>query len=322
MIKKTISIVIPCFNEENNIEKTFIDLKKVFNKYHNYNFEYIFVDDGSIDNTFQKIKSFSLNDKSVKCVKLSRNFGSHISITAGFEHAIYSDAAILITADLQEPPEIITKLIESWEKGIEIVWTVRKYRNQKFINKLFSKIFYSLFVKYSILKNYPKEGSSAFWLLDKKIISNLKKFKESNRMLNGLISWMGYKQDIIYYNQRKRKHGISSFNIFSLIKLAIDSFVSFSSFPIRLITYIGLALSLFSFLYSIILILEKFLYGIDVPGYTSLMVIVLILGGVQLLTLGILGEYIWRGVDESRKRPLYLVSELLNFDKDEDQKNL
>ena len=151
-----------------------------------------------------------------------------------------------------------------------------------------------MFIKYSILKNYPKDGSSAFWLIDKKIILNLIKFKDSNRMLNGIISWMGFKQDVIYYNQKSRKSGKSSFNFFSLLKLAVDCFVSFSSFPIRAITYIGLILSLFSFIYSIILIFENFFYGIDVPGYTSLMVIILILGGVQLVTLGIIGEYIWR----------------------------
>ncbi len=322
MIKKTISIVIPCFNEEYNIEKTYKELDKIIKKIKKYKFEYIFVDDGSSDNTFIKLKKLAKIKKSIKCIKLSRNFGSHISISAGFEHSINSDAAILITADLQEPPEIISKLINKWEAGTEIVWTVRKYRNQSFINKLLSKLFYSLFIKYSILKNYPKDGSSAFWLIDKKIIINLKRFKETNRMLNGIISWMGYKQDVITYDQRERKYGRSSYNIFSLTKLAVDSFVSFSSFPIRLITYIGLILSLFSFVYSIILVLEKFIYGINVPGYTSLMVIVLILGGVQLMTLGILGEYLWRGVDESRKRPLYLISELININKKDFQKNL
>ncbi len=315
MLKKNISIVIPCFNEENNIKNTYIELKKIINSIKKYQFDLLFIDDGSTDSTFTNIKKLAKKDRKIKCVKLSRNFGSHISISAGFEHVTNSHAAILITADLQEPPEIILKLIEKWESGIEIVWTVRKQRKQSLLSKTFSKIFYSLFIKYSILKKYPKDGSSAFWLVDKKIISNLNKFKETNRMLNGIISWMGFKQDVIFYNQKKRIHGKSSYNFFSLLKLAIDSFVSFSSFPIRIITYVGLSLSLFSFIYSIILIFEKFIYGINIPGYTSLMVIILILGGVQLMTLGILGEYIWRGVDESRNRPLYIVSELVNFPK-------
>jgi len=318
MLKKTITIVIPCFNEANNIQKSYNELNETIKFHPKYHFNLLFIDDGSDDNTFMNIKKLAKIDKNVKCVKLSRNFGSHISISAGFEHAYNSHAAILITADLQEPPEVITELINKWENGVEIVWTVRRQRNQSLASKIFSKVFYSLFIKYSILKNYPKDGSSAFWLVDKKIISNLNKFKETNRMLNGIISWMGFKQDIVYYNQKKRKYGKSSFNFFSLIKLAIDSFVSFSSFPIRVITYIGLTLSLFSFIYSIILIFEKFIYGIDVPGFTSLMVIILILGGVQLMTLGILGEYIWRGVDETRKRPLYLVSELVNFSDNEE----
>ena len=281
-----------------------------------YHFNYLFVDDGSSDGTFEQLATIGKEKKNVKVIKLSRNFGSHIAITAGIENSTDCDAIILLGADLQEPPELISELLKKWEEGNEVVWSIRQQRSQSSIGKYLSLTFHKLFVKGSGLKNYPKEGPSAF-LLDKKVCKQWCKFKESHRMIVGLIAWMGFKQAKIYYKQNERFAGKSSWSFMKLIKIAIDSFVSFSYFPIRFISYLGILISLVGFVYSIILIINKLFFGIGPTGWTSIMVLVLFLGGIQLITLGVLGEYIWRGVDESRQRPLYLISEKINFEKED-----
>ena len=313
MIKKNISIVIPCYNEEKNLHLLTQKLFQETTKLKNYNFNFLFVDDGSSDNTFEVIENLSKTDKMIKGIKLSRNFGSHIAISAGIENVENSDSVIVISADLQEPPEIIKKLLIKWNEGFDVVWSLRNKRSQSLISKFFSFLFYKLFVNFSDLKNYPKKGPSSFFLLDKKVFKNWKRFKESNRMVLGMVSWMGFNQTSINYDQNTRYSGKSSFNFFKLLKLAIDSFIAYSFAPIRLISLLGIIISSISFFYAIYLIIENLIYKTNITGWTSLMVIVLFLGGVQLITLGIIGEYVWRGVDESRNRPLYLISKKINF---------
>jgi len=313
LIKKNISIVIPCYNEEKNLHLLTQKLFQETTKLKNYNFNFLFVDDGSSDNTFEVIENLSKTDKMIKGIKLSRNFGSHIAISAGIENVENSDSVIVISADLQEPPEIIKKLLIKWNEGFDVVWSLRNKRSQSLISKFFSFLFYKLFVNFSDLKNYPKKGPSSFFLLDKKVFKNWKRFKESNRMVLGMVSWMGFNQTSINYDQNTRYSGKSSFNFFKLLKLAIDSFIAYSFAPIRLISLLGIIISSISFFYAIYLIIENLIYKTNITGWTSLMVIVLFLGGVQLITLGIIGEYVWRGVDESRNRPLYLISKKINF---------
>jgi len=314
MQKGEITIVVPCYNEEKNLAELWKKLKQTTEEIKSFSFDFLFIDDGSYDKTFEKIKTLGDENSKVRAIKLSRNFGSHIAITAGVENAAGSDASIVISADLQEPPELIESLINKWREGFDVVWTVRKKRAQSIIGKLFSRAFYKLFISGSGLKNYPKEGPSGFFLIDKKVIEQWPKFKESNRMIIGLVAWMGFKQTSICYRQNERTSGKSSFTFRKLIKLAIDSFVSFSFAPIRFMSYIGIIISLIGFIYAIVLIFNKVFLDIGPTGWTSLMVVVLCLGGLQLIMLGILGEYIWRGVDEARNRPLYLISEKLNFD--------
>jgi dolichol-phosphate mannosyltransferase len=315
---KSIHVIIPCYNEVNGIDAL---IAKIDNTIADlpFHFKYLFVDDGSSDGTFEHLSGISKERKDIRVLKLSRNFGSHIAVSAGLENSTDCDAIILLTADLQEPPELIPELIKKWEEGYEVVFSIREKRSQSFIGKYLSLTFHKLFVKGSGLKNYPKEGPSGF-LLDKKVCKHWCRFKESHRMIVGLIAWMGFKQTQIYYKQNKRFAGRSSWNYTKLVKLAIDSFVSFSYAPIRLITYFGLLISFIGFLYSIILMIGKIFYGIGPTGWTSIMVLILFLGGIQLITLGVLGEYIWRGVDETRNRPLYLISEKINFnDTDDDE---
>ena len=318
MEKKQITIVIPCFNEEKNIEILIKRLSASIEKIKNYNFEYIFVDDGSTDETYNQLKEFSKIDNRIKLIKLSRNFGNHNAISAGIENVKDSSCLIVFSSDLQEPPEKISEMILKWEEENDVVWAIREKRSQSLFGKFLSNIFYKLFISASGLKNYPQEGPSCFFLLDKKVYVNWHKFKESNRMVLGMISWMGFTHAKIKYVQSSRKKGISSFNLFKLIKLAIDSFVSFSHLPIRLISYFGIIISLFGFSYAAYLTFLYLTRDQSITGWTSLMVIILILSGFQLITLGIIGEYLWRGVDESRRRPLYLISEKINFNKKED----
>ena len=318
MSRKKITIIVPCFNEEKNLHALLARLNEVTAKLVMYDFNYLFIDDGSADGTFTVLKKIGQEDSKSRAIQLSRNFGSHIAITAGVENAGDSDAAIVISADLQEPPELIGDLIRKWEEGYEVIWTIREKRSQSFIGKFFSNSFYRLFIKSSGLKNYPKEGPSGFFMLDRKVCRQWKKFKESNRMIIGMVAWMGFRHTSIGYRQDPRFSGKSSFTFMKLVKLAIDSFVSFSFAPIRLISYMGIIISLIGFLYAAVLVFNKLFLGIGPTGWTSLMVIVLFLGGIQLIMIGILGEYIWRGVEESRDRPLYLVSEKINFKPEDD----
>lgn len=312
---KTINIIIPCYNEVENLENLFIKLDEVLQNL-DYKFNYLFVDDGSIDGTFDFLKARSLSRKNLRVLKLSRNFGSHIGISAGIENSTDVDAIILLPADLQEPPELIPELLKKWEEGNEVIWTIREARAQSPINRFLSLTFYKIFVNGSNLRNYPKEGPSAYFLLDKKVVREWMKFGENNRMIIGLIAWMGFKQTKVFYKQNVRFAGKSTWGIMKLVKIAIDSFVSFSFAPIRFISYLGLFISFLGFIYAAVLIFNKLFFGIGPAGWTTIMVVVLFLGGIQLITLGILGEYIWRGVDESRRRPLYLISEKINFNEE------
>jgi glycosyltransferase involved in cell wall biosynthesis len=213
---KKINIVVPCFNEENNLEKLLSKLDKV-TTITGFQFNYLFVDDGSADGTFAYLEKISRLRKNIKVLKLSRNFGSHIGISAGIENSQDVDAIILLPADLQEPPELIPELIKKWEEGNEVVWTIRESRSQSLVSKLFSNLFYKIFVNSSNLRNYPKEGPSAFFLLDKKVVREWGKFGENNRMIIGLIAWMGFRQAKVYYKQNKRISGKSSWGFMKLV---------------------------------------------------------------------------------------------------------
>ena len=311
---RKVTIIIPSYNEYENISNLIERINKSTSTLKTIDFEIMFVDDGSKDSSIELIQEISNKYKNIKAIQLSRNFGSHIAISAGIENVINSDSVIVLSADLQEPPEKIQKIIEEWDKGFDIVWTIRKKRSQGILSKFFSYLFYKLFINYSELKDYPKAGPSGFFLLDKKVYKHWHRFKESNRMVLGMISWMGFNQSSIEYEQDKRMYGKSSYNFFKLLKIALDSFIGYSFAPIRAISFIGIIISFFSFLYAAYLIFGKLYYDTALTGWTSTIVIILFLGGLQLVTLGIIGEYVWRGVNESRNRPLYIISKKINFD--------
>lgn len=314
MNNRRVLIIIPCYNESGNIETLYERLEKVTSRLPAIDFNYLFVDDHSNDGTYEMIRKFGQADKKVKAMRFSRNFGSHIAISAGIEHAHAYDAGIVIPSDLQEPPELIPELIKKWEEGNEVVMTIRERRAQSAMGKFFSMTFYKLFIKSSGLKDYPKEGPAAYFLLERKVCRQWPRFKEGNRNIIGLISWMGFQQASVYYSQDERFAGRSTWSFMKLLKSAIDTFVSFSYAPIRLISYLGLVISLLGFAYAIVLMINKIFFNIGPEGWTSIMVLILFLGGIQLITLGVLGEYIWRGADESRHRPLYIISEKINLE--------
>lgn len=306
-----ITIVVPCYNEEKYIDKLTDKLLGQCNAL-KLDYEIIFVEDGSSDNTFDEIKKKIDQNKKIKVIKLSRNYGSHVAISAGIDNSHESDLVIVCPIDDIEIGNLFSKLIEKYNEGSEIVWTVRKTRNKNFFLKMLTLIYYKIFIKLTGFKNYPKTGTSAVFLISKKIVNELKKFNESNRVMNVLLFSMGFKQSFVEYgeNHNFRK---SSYTFLKRFKIAIDSIVSYSYVPMRVISLLGIFLSIFAFIFSINIYLDYLYNDIKVEGWTTVVILISLLGGIQLLTLGVLGEYLWRTSNDSKKRPLYLLDKKIGF---------
>lgn len=308
-----ISIIIPIYNEKENILLLYERLSNVVKETSICDFEYIFVDDFSTDGSFEILKDILKKDKRVKLLKFSKNFGSHIAYVAGLSHSS-GNAAIAMSADMQEPPELVSELIKKWQDGYEVVWAVREEREESMMKVLFAKLYYFIMNKIA-LKNFPITGSDMF-LIDKKVLDVIASVKEKNTSLFGLICWSGFSQSTIPYNRERRKAGKSKWTFAKQIKLAIDSFVSFSYLPIRLSSYLGFFISFIGFSYALYIIIKAIFYKGQVVGWSSLMVVLLVVSGIQLLILGILGEYLWRNLEESRKRPLFIIDKKIGFEND------
>lgn len=303
-----ISVIIPVLNEEENIAPLFRRLDSI-SKSSFHNFEFIFIDDGSTDNTFSVLGKIALEDPRLKIIRFSKNFGSHAACLAGLINS-KGDACALISADMQEPPELIEWLIEEWRKGHEIVMGIREEEGSSVSS--FSKLYYFLVQRFA-LKNMPEKGTDVF-LIDRKVVDTIKGMKEKNTSIFGLILWSGFSQAFIPYKRVNRQKGISKWTFGKKMKLFIDTFVSFSYFPIRLISFIGMVVALIGFVYAAVVIANRLFFAKAIEGWTSLMVVLLLVSGVQLLMLGILGEYLWRSFDESRKRPPFIIKDMLGFD--------
>jgi glycosyltransferase involved in cell wall biosynthesis len=310
MDKKIISLVAPSYNESENIRKFYESIKSIFSNL-NYEFEIIFVNDGSRDNTLELMLDLHSEDSRVKVINLSRNFGKEIALTAGLDNA-EGDGVIPIDVDLQDPPEVIPQLISKWEEGYDMVYAVRSKRDGEGPMKKFTAfLFYRLIASVTKIK-IPKDTGD-FRILDRRAILALRELREYHRFMKGLFTWVGFKQVGIQYRRNPRFAGKSKFNFMKLLNLAIEGFTSFTVAPLRFATILGLIISLTSILYAVYIIIKTMLNGIDVPGYSSLMVAVLFLGGVQLLSIGIIGEYIGRIFNETKNRPLYLVRDRVGF---------
>lgn len=315
---KLISVIIPAYNEEENIPIIYHRLLGIASDgTFPFPMEFLFVDDGSTDHTVQILSELAASDSRVKVIRLSRNFGSHNACRAGLAHA-KGEAAVVIAADLQDPPELIPRLTEKWENGSNVVWAMRDAREDSGKKIFFANLYYRL-VNSIALANYPSTGADVF-LIDRKVIDAVTTHPEKNSSLVGQIFWAGFQQTFVTYKKEKRHAGRSKWTLSKQIKLAIDTFVSFSFFPIRLISYSGIVLSLLGFAYAIFLIFNKLFLSNVIPGWSSLMIVILFVSGIQLIMLGIIGEYLWRALDAARPRPLFLVEKKIGFGEGVDEK--
>lgn len=309
---RTVSIVIPCYFNELNIAKTYEVLKSdVLDKRDDIKFEIILVDDGSKDNTLLELKKVQMIDNRIRIIKLSKNFGEFRAILAGMSHST-GDCVAVMSADLQDPPYLITEMIQNWEIGEKVVIAARSARLEGKFKTLLAHTYY-WFLRKLVIEDYPKFGFD-FFLIDRQVANILIDMKEKNSTIYVQVIWTGFKPKVIEYVRQERTDGQSMWSYWKRINLFIDTFIVFSYKPIRLISFMGIVMSLFGFVSAIYFIVERMIIGVEVQGWTSLVVAVLVLAGVQLIMLGIIGEYIWRNLDETRKRPVFIVDEIIEFE--------
>ena len=309
MSQKLISIVTPFYNEEDVIENYIKSLDEVFSKIDNVTHEIIAVDDGSSDQTFTILKHLRSDKKNIKIIKLSRNFGKEIALTAGFDIA-FGDAVIPMDADLQDSPQVICQMIQKWQEGAKVVLAQRKKRNDSFCKNLSAAIFYKFAGR--VMKDAVQKNVGDFRLLDRVVADEVRKMREKTRFMRGIFSWVGYKPEMVYFERSKRQNGQAKQSYKKVTKYALDGIFSFSAFPIRLITYSGLSLSLISFTYGAFIILNKIFFNQSVPGYPSLMSVILFVSGINFIFIGVIGEYVGRIFNEVKARPLYVIEEILD----------
>ena len=304
---KKISILVPAYNEEEVLEALYQRLGKLANDNKAYEFEFLFVNDGSRDKTLAIIQDYASKDHRISYLNLSRNFGKEIAMIAGLDH-VTGDATVIIDADLQDPPELIPRMIELWEDGYDDVYAKRNSRaGETWLKKITAKTYYWLLQKTTRITLQPNTGD--FRLLDRRCVEALKQIRESQRYTKGMFSWIGYKKKEITYDRDPRFAGAIKQDYSILINLAIDGLTSFTTAPLRISSLLGGVVSLAAFFYIVYLVARTIIYGIDLAGYPSMMAVILFLGGVQLLSLGIIGEYIGRIFNETKQRPLYFIEE-------------
>jgi polyisoprenyl-phosphate glycosyltransferase len=308
-----LSVVVPCKNEEQVLFETHRRLTQALSVIEHLSFEIIYVDDGSQDSTPEALRRLQRDDHRVRVVRLSRNFGHQVAITAGMEYAS-GDAVVVIDADLQDPPEVIAEFVAQWRGGADVVYGVRTERNGERAFKLWSaKLFYRFIGQLSETEIPPDTGD--FRLMDRKVMEALLTMPERDRFIRGMVSWLGFSQVAVPYRRAPRLAGETKFSLFRMIRFATDGIVSFSTMPLRLATYLGFLVSGIAVV-GILVALYARLFARDwVQGWTSIVIAVLFLGGVQLICLGIIGEYVGRIYGEAKRRPLYFVRELIGFER-------
>ena len=307
---KKISILIPAYNEEAVLDTLYTRLGTLANSNKDYEFEFLFVNDGSRDKTLPMIRDFAEIDTRISYVNLSRNFGKEIAMAAGFDY-VTGDATVIIDADLQDPPELIPEMIKFWEEGYDDVYAKRKDREgESWFKKFSSKTFYRILDKVSHVPIQIDTGD--FRLLDSRAVDALREMRESQRYTKGMFSWIGFHKKEILYDRDPRVAGETKWNYSRLINFAIDGITSFTTAPLRISTYVGFFVSIVAFIYLIVVVLQTIFFGNELAGYPSTLAVILFLGGVQLLSLGIIGEYIGRIFNETKQRPLYFVEEYHN----------
>lgn len=308
-----ISIVIPVYYNEENLEPLYRDMKEKFINKIDYEYEIILVNDGSKDGSYHKMQMIAGMDSNVKIIGLSRNFGSHAAILCGMVHST-GDCAIIKAADLQEPTEIILEMVEKWKQGNNVVLAVRKGRNEEKSKEFFADLYYSMVRKFA-LPQMPPKGFDVY-LLDRKVIDVLERLDEKNSSLTGQILWSGFKTEKVYYTRLAREIGESKWTLKKKIRLVGDTLFSFTSLPITIVLSVGFFSIFGALVWAIIVFVGRILGEISVTGWTTLFIFNLMSFGVIMMTLGILGEYLWRTFDASRNRPTYIIEES-NLDDEE-----
>ena len=308
-----LSIVIPVYYNADTLPSLYKDMQaNILTKLSDY--EIVMVDDGSGDTSWDEMEKIAANDKNVKLVKLSRNFGSHAAVLAGLS-ACTGDCATVKSADLQEPSEMILQMYNSWEEGNKVVLAIRSDREESLLQKIFSNFYYWLVRKLAI-PSMPKGGFDCY-LIDRKVVEVLKLLDERNSAITLQILWAGFKTDFVYYIRKRREVGHSRWTFAKKIKLLVDSLVSFSFVPIRFMSVVGTLFFIASIVWGLSVILSKVFGSIQVQGWTTLMILLLFSSGLIMLTLGILGEYIWRSMDAARNRPVYIIDQIKDDNKKE-----
>ncbi len=305
---KTITLLIPAYNEEAVLPALFQRLNSLAESIDDYRFEFLFINDGSRDQTLELIKNHATTDHRISYLNLSRNFGKEIAMLAGFDH-VRGDACVVIDADLQDPPELIPEMIKLWQQGYDDVYARRKSRTgETWLKKKTSEWYYAILQSSTHVPIQVDTGD--FRLLDRRCIEALRQFREASRNTKAMFSWIGYKKKELFYDRDPRAAGETKWNYHKLANLAIDGITSFTTAPLRISSILGIAVSGLAFLYIVYLLIRTVLFGFnDLAGYPSMMAVILFLGGIQLLSLGIIGEYIARIFNETKHRPLYLIEE-------------
>lgn len=311
-----LSIIIPVYYNQDNLKPLYDDIKKKIIDVIDYDYEIVMVNDGSKDNSYDVMKGLADSDKNIKLISLSRNFGSHSASLCGLANCS-GDCAVIKAADLQEPTEMILQMVESWKKGNNVVLAAREGREEKKSQTFFSNLYYWM-VRKTAFPNMPKMGFDVF-LLDRKVINVLNLLDEKNSALTGQILWSGFKTDVIYYTRRARTIGKSRWTLKKKIRLVSDTLFGFSTVPIKFVTSMGALALVGSLAWTVVLVVSKILNRIPVNGWTTLIVFNLFSFSVIMLSLGILGEYLWRTFDATRNRPPYIIedSNIENFGKEE-----
>jgi dolichol-phosphate mannosyltransferase len=310
MGKKLVSIVIPVFNEEGNLVTLYDRLRAVLKKI-STDYELLFVNDGSRDQSLALLKTFAHQDPQVKVIDLSRNFGHQLAVTAGLDHC-RGDCAVIIDADLQDPPELIAELMDKWQNGYQVIYAQRiKRKGEPFLKVFTAKIFYRLLKKLANVEIPLDTGD--FRLIDRKVIDNLNSMPERNRFIRGMVSWIGFRQTSVPYIREERFSGKTKYPLFKMTRFALTGLTSFSLVPLQLASLFGFFISAISFFAGLYTIYLKIFTTQTLPGWTSLMIALLFLGGIQLITLGIIGEYVGRISEEVKQRPSYIIQDKFNL---------
>ena len=304
---KKVTVLIPCYNEESSLPALYQALKELMDGQREYHWEVLLVNDGSRDDTIGEIKRLRAQDERICYIDLSRNFGKENAMLAGFDYAT-GDCMVIMDADLQHPPHMIPKMLKLWEEGYEDVYAKRITRGKEsWLRKHLSLFYYHILQKTTRVEVLENVGD--FRLLDRKCIDALKQLRETQRYTKGMYCWVGFKKHEVLFEQGDRIAGQSSFNIWRLLGLAIDGITSFTTAPLRFATVLGLIISIVAFSFMCYVLINTLIWGDPVQGYPTLMTVILFLGGVQLLSLGIIGEYLGRIFHETKGRPVYIIRE-------------